>query len=226
MTDECFDPNAERECGNALEAALKIDSMSIEALQTMASYKISQQFPEQAKDFLLQSYQGWKYIHDPAELPEFEFRVQTAKLFMELDDFHQASTILESLLNEDDEIAELWYLLGFSLTNLEPENSLTCLKKSRELLVKTSCSERDIFEQVDEHIETVTKLIQEQKVHGIGMEEEDDEEKEDDMFEPELTSTNPFSIYSTPSTDSPSVSKPIKRSNRITRKGNRRKGRR
>lgn len=178
MTDECFDPDAEVECGNALTAALKLDPDNYEALQTMASYKISQQKPEDALQYLTKSFEGWKDIIDPVDFPEFEFRVQTAKLFMELDDFRKAADILDALVNEDDEIAELWYLLGFSLATLEPQNALDCLQRSRELLVKTKCPEKEIFEQVDEQIKRVTAILEERKAQG--MEEEDDEEIDDE----------------------------------------------
>jgi len=161
MTDECFDPNAETECGNVLEAALKLDPKNSETLQTFASFKISQQDKDAALKYLTESFQVWQKISDPTELPEFEFRVQTAKLFMELDNFRTAADILESLLNEDDEISELWYLLGFSLATLEPESSLECLTKSRNLLVRDKCPEAGIFEQVDEQIVRVKKLVEE-----------------------------------------------------------------
>jgi tetratricopeptide (TPR) repeat protein len=185
MTDECFDPNAEQECGNALQAALKIDPNNYEALQTMASYKVSQQNPEEALNYLRQSFEKWKDITDPVDFPEFEFRVQTAKLFMELGDFRQAADILEALLNEDDEISELWYLLGFALVPLEPQSSLQCLTKARELLVKTNCTEREIFQQVDEQIKRVTEILEEIKAQGGDQVVEDAEMDagEDDDFE-------------------------------------------
>lgn len=179
MTDECFDPNAESECGNALQEALKLDPNNVEALQTMASYKISQQNPEEALKFLKQSYEGWRDI-DPIDFPEFEFRVQTAKLFMELDDFKLAADILESLLNEDDEISELWYLLGFAEATIDPEHSLECLQKSRELLVATNCPEKEIFDQVDEQIKRVTAILEERGPQEMN-EEGDDVEVEDDQ---------------------------------------------
>jgi len=134
-----------------------------ETLQTFSSFKISQQDKDSALKYLTESYQVWHKLSDPVELPEFEFRIQTAKLFMELDNFRTAADSLESLLNEDDEISELWYLLGFALATLEPESSLQCLTKSRDLLVRDKCQEAGIFEQVDEQIIRVKKLVEEFK---------------------------------------------------------------
>eukprot|EP01127_Copromyxa_protea_P001703 TRINITY_DN11635_c0_g1_i1.p1 TRINITY_DN11635_c0_g1~~TRINITY_DN11635_c0_g1_i1.p1 ORF type:complete len:319 (-),score=92.95 TRINITY_DN11635_c0_g1_i1:34-966(-) len=178
MTEECFAEEAEEECGKVLEEALKLDPNNYEALQTMSSYKISQQKPDEALKFLTQSYNAWKDIVDPVDYPEFEFRVQTAKLFMELDDFRKAVNILEALLNEDDEISELWYLLGFALATLDPAYSLDCLKKSRELLVSTNCPEKEIFDQVDEQIARVTAIAAEMQEKGQDVEMEEDEEED------------------------------------------------
>lgn len=122
MGDECFESNAESMCQHVLTEALKYDPNSAEALQVMASFKISQQNNPEALQFLERSYEIWRKLDDTHEcFPSFEFRVSTAKLFLELDKNEISNKILHKLLAEDDEIAELWFLQGETLifrTNL------------------------------------------------------------------------------------------------------------
>lgn len=48
-------------------------------------------------------------------MPTIDFRMQTARLLVQLARFKQAITILEITIKEDDESIEAWYLLAFSL---------------------------------------------------------------------------------------------------------------
>ncbi|CAK0774421.1 hypothetical protein CVIRNUC_004166 [Coccomyxa viridis] len=53
---------------------------------------------------------------DDDSMPSYEFRVETAKLLIELDeDNHAAVQVLEMLIAEDDTVPEVWYLLGLAL---------------------------------------------------------------------------------------------------------------
>ena len=54
------DDNAESECQNILNEALKVDPNNAETLQVMASFKISQQKPDEALQWLTRSYETWK----------------------------------------------------------------------------------------------------------------------------------------------------------------------
>jgi len=40
--------------------------------------------------------------------------------------------------DENDENAEVWYLLGLALNNFDPDNALDCLRKSKEVLSSSS----------------------------------------------------------------------------------------
>jgi Tfp pilus assembly protein PilF len=52
-------PDAEQKCGAALERAVANDDQSFEAWQTMASYLISAQKPEEAKAAMEKSLALW-----------------------------------------------------------------------------------------------------------------------------------------------------------------------
>jgi len=166
MTDECFDENAESECQRLLTEALLLDPINTEALQLMASFKISQQNYEEALNYLIRSKNTWidKAVED---MPSYEFRTQCAKLCLELEQWETASDVLDLLLEEFDENAEVWYLAGFAYSFYEAEAALECLTKSRELLVSQNIQNPQILEQVDTCLSKVNQLLAEQNQNPV-----------------------------------------------------------
>jgi len=160
MTDECFDEQAEPECQRLLSEALLLDPNNTEALQLMASFKISQQNPEEALKYLLLSRDTW-INKEGEDMPSYEFRTQCAKYFIELQQWETAGDILDSLLEEFDQNAEVWYLAGFAYSFCDAETALDCLTKARQLLVKENCENPQIFEQVDSCLQKVNQLLAE-----------------------------------------------------------------
>jgi len=57
---DSFDPEAEKTCEDLLSLALQIDPGNPEALQTLASVRLSQQRPEDAKHCVEQAWSAWK----------------------------------------------------------------------------------------------------------------------------------------------------------------------
>jgi cytochrome c-type biogenesis protein CcmH/NrfG len=55
-----FDPAAESNCEELLKSALQVDPENTEALQTLASVRMSQQRPEEAKEILEKAWSSWK----------------------------------------------------------------------------------------------------------------------------------------------------------------------
>ena len=55
-----FDPEAENTCERLMNLALEIDENNFEALQTLASFRLSQQKPDEAREFLERAWSGWK----------------------------------------------------------------------------------------------------------------------------------------------------------------------
>ena len=55
-----FDPAAEENCERLIGLALETDENSVEALQTLASLRLSQQRPDEAKKCLERAWSGWK----------------------------------------------------------------------------------------------------------------------------------------------------------------------
>jgi len=55
-----FDPAAESNCEELLKSALQVDPENTEALQMLASVRMSQQRPEEAKEILEKAWSSWK----------------------------------------------------------------------------------------------------------------------------------------------------------------------
>lgn len=55
-----FDPEAEKTCERLMNLALEVDGNNVEALQTLASVRLSQQRPEEGRQFLERAWNGWK----------------------------------------------------------------------------------------------------------------------------------------------------------------------
>lgn len=55
-----FDPAAESNCEELLKSALQVDSENTEALQALASVRMSQQRPDEAKGLLEKAWLSWK----------------------------------------------------------------------------------------------------------------------------------------------------------------------
>ena len=76
-----FDPAAESNCEALLKAALKVDPDNTEALQSLASVRMSQQRPEEAKGLLDKAWSTWQSLeaggfdaHHLAALSDLTFR--------------------------------------------------------------------------------------------------------------------------------------------------------
>ncbi|GAA6039037.1 hypothetical protein JCM8097_000168 [Rhodosporidiobolus ruineniae] len=115
LTDLCFEPDAEQNCEKYLEQAVGLDPSDPEAYQTLASVRLSQQRPEDAKAALEQGWELWRNVEADSPLyPPAASRLTCAKLFLELSSIVPALEILHRLENEDDEDSEVWYLSGWA----------------------------------------------------------------------------------------------------------------
>ncbi|KAF8423413.1 TPR domain protein [Tirmania nivea] len=131
MTDLCMEPNAESSCEAFVTEALLLSPDSSEALQTLASIRISQLRIEDAKAALERSVQLWLHLEHgiPSEnchytpsneggshtIPPYATRMATTRLLMETELYDLALEVLDGLREEDDQVVDLWYLGGWGL---------------------------------------------------------------------------------------------------------------
>ncbi|XP_039661829.1 probable assembly chaperone of rpl4 isoform X1 [Perca fluviatilis] len=125
LTDLCMEEGAADKCKDFIERALQYRHDNPEALQLMASYLFSTERNQEGKEYLLKSVALWLPIQKQSaasssteedmqnEIPPYESRVTTAKLLIESEEYEMAVDVLEGLLEEDDEVVQVWYLSGW-----------------------------------------------------------------------------------------------------------------
>ncbi|PPQ64590.1 hypothetical protein CVT26_001988 [Gymnopilus dilepis] len=112
--DLCDQPEAEKTCEDLLMLALQTDPGNPEALQTLASVRMSQSRPDDAKQCLEQAWSTWKDLDlDDPKLPPIPTRLALVKLFLELSLYTPALLVLHGIMSTDDQDVEAWYLEGW-----------------------------------------------------------------------------------------------------------------
>ncbi|KAM6935954.1 uncharacterized protein PEZ65_006220 isoform 3-T3 [Lycodopsis pacificus] len=125
LTDLCMEEGAADKCKEFIERALQYHHDNPEALQLMASYLFSTERNQEGKEYLLKSVASWLPAQKQSaasfsteedmqnDIPPYESRVTTAKLLIESEEYEMAVDVLEGLLEEDDEVVQVWYLSGW-----------------------------------------------------------------------------------------------------------------
>ena len=121
MTDLCLHEDAEKRCEEMLQQARELRPENVQVLQALSSFRISQCKPEEARPLVLRAANviseafekrnSFTQLGDVEELPPYEFRACTAKILLELSENARAVSLLQDLVQEDDEIIETWVLL-------------------------------------------------------------------------------------------------------------------
>ncbi|XP_058232858.1 uncharacterized protein si:dkey-12j5.1 [Hemibagrus wyckioides] len=182
FTDLCMEEGAAERCKEAIEKALHYDQNNPEALQLMASYLFSIEKPEEGRDYLIKSVSSWLPSRQKEEessasleqadedeeegvqsnIPPYESRITTAKLLIEVEEFEVATDVLEGLLEEDDEVVQVWYLLGWLYflqldkpSAAEDSESLKksariYLTKAKKLYMKLQCDDAPMLEHTEQ----------------------------------------------------------------------------
>nr|XP_019948305.1 PREDICTED: probable assembly chaperone of rpl4 [Paralichthys olivaceus] len=125
LTDLCMEEGAADKCREFIERALQYHHDNPEALQLMASYLFSTEKNQEGREYLLKSVGLWLPAQKQSaassstdermqsEIPPYESRITTAKLLIESEEYETAVDVLEGLLEEDDEVVQVWYLSGW-----------------------------------------------------------------------------------------------------------------
>uniref|UniRef100_A0A8C7DFX7 Si:dkey-12j5.1 n=1 Tax=Oncorhynchus kisutch TaxID=8019 RepID=A0A8C7DFX7_ONCKI len=213
FTDLCMEERAGDQCREAIERALTYQPDNPEALQLMASYLFSTEKNQEGKEYLMRSVDAWlpalkqseappsrediEEEHTQSDIPPYESRITTAKLLIEAEEYETAVDVLEGLLEEDDEVVQVWYLSGWvCYLQMEErrreereesdeereecealkEAARSYLTKAKKLYVKLRCDDRPILEHMEQ-------LLVELGGETEGEEEETDPALDED-FEP------------------------------------------
>uniref|UniRef100_A0A1A7Y3S6 Uncharacterized protein n=1 Tax=Iconisemion striatum TaxID=60296 RepID=A0A1A7Y3S6_9TELE len=211
LTDLCMEEGAAEKCREFIERALQYHHDNPEALQLMASYLFSTEKIQEGKEYLLKSVGLWLPAQKESvasstteedvqnEIPPYESRITTAKLLIESEEYEMAVDVLEGLLEEDDEVVQVWYLSGWvcylqwgkakeqqeregrSVTEEEQEEykalqeaARSYLTNAKKLYSKLRCDDQPMLEHSDQLLGEL----------GGEMEAEEGEPALDDDYEP------------------------------------------
>ncbi|XP_028399911.1 probable assembly chaperone of rpl4 [Dendronephthya gigantea] len=181
LTDCCFAANAETTCRLYCEKAIEHDPNNPEAYQVMANFLLSEQKSEEAKETLLKGFNLWHGCDDPtlksARMPSYESRISLSKMLIEVNELDNACSVLEELLSEDDEIVQVWYLLGWIQYLKEQDYNLVVyyLEMAQKLFIQTGCDDEPLLEHIDELLSEVKV-----KTNNDSVEQDDNNDTDDD----------------------------------------------
>lgn len=186
MTDLCFEDEAESKCKTFIEKAIDIDKENPEGYQLMASFLLSKDDKENAKDVMKKSVSLWlpkfkaldkgevtgQENTDPVEAVPlgYDTRISTTKILIEVDEYETAIDVAEGLLDENDEVPQVWYLIGwanFSMGEDYKSNARYYLEKCKKLCAKLKYEDEELLKHVDELLSDI----------GPGDEDEEDDGK-------------------------------------------------
>jgi predicted Zn-dependent protease len=170
MTDLCMEPDAEQQCDKAIKQAMQEDPTQshINIFQTMASFKLSQCKPEDAKQCMrkvFDLYEAMENETSEVEKPSYMFRLNSAKLLIEVDQYEMAETILDRLAVEFERVADVWFLLAICCRHQKDyasaaENATKALQLAREQQ-QTGEEDPEFTKAVEEEYKTCSKLLAE-----------------------------------------------------------------
>ncbi|KAF7327853.1 UPF0661 TPR repeat-containing protein C16D10.01c [Mycena kentingensis (nom. inval.)] len=174
----CDKPEAPEMCESLLQNALQVYPGNSEALQTLASVRISQERPEEAKQCLEQAWLVWRDLDaDDPKLPPIPARLGIVKLFLELRLYTPALIVLKEIMESDDQEIEAWYLEGwcFSLMATQARESGEEIDEMTWQELATNARDalgtcQTLYEmagEADDRLEHVKELIAELDALGI-----------------------------------------------------------
>ncbi|XP_076372255.1 uncharacterized protein LOC143257448 [Tachypleus tridentatus] len=152
----------------------------------MANFLLVKEEIEEAKAKMQESLSLWlpKYQlvreggldpseFDPVEVCplSYDARINTSKLLIELELYDEAAEVLEGLVEEEDEVVDTWYLLGW-MNYLRGQdywgNSRFYLNNTKKLTAKFGADNPQILQHAEELLEEM----------GPGEDSEDENENE------------------------------------------------
>lgn len=169
----CDEQGAEQTCEAALQESLKIDGENLDALQCLANLRSLRERDQEAFSLLQKIVIKLTAIHDhiaestcvenidkpqsqtegPGQMPSIDFRLQTARLLVQLGKYKPAVQVLEMITKEDDEVIEAWYLLAFSFYKRQKWHN------AKECCVNIYTTHQKLKLVPDKEMETATREI-------------------------------------------------------------------
>jgi len=121
MTDLCDNEEAEQEAKNCISQSVESDETNPESYQALANYSLVTGDTDAARTAIDKSISFWlqpqiQFLENGEGTEtslSYTFRLSTAKILLDLEDFDVANKVLDSLIAEDEQVVTAWYLLGW-----------------------------------------------------------------------------------------------------------------
>ncbi|CAI5733017.1 unnamed protein product [Peronospora destructor] len=189
MTDLCDHQEAEIRCEKYFQEAMTLEVKLPEPTQALANLRLVQQNKDAADELLDETYRRLNENCTEESLPSLEFRTATGKMLIEVERYEQACDVLEGVMQEDDENAELWFLVGTCYRAMDDlPNALEFFEKCHTMLNELKKDLRDKF-YLQDQLESVVETIAELKTSIANRPPELDEESGSDEDESVVAET-------------------------------------
>uniref|UniRef100_A0A8C4NCE0 Si:dkey-12j5.1 n=1 Tax=Eptatretus burgeri TaxID=7764 RepID=A0A8C4NCE0_EPTBU len=197
LTDLCIQEGAAERCKEVLEKALETSPNNVEALQLMASFLISSEKPQEGKRFLMQSLEVWlpSLMRKNTSQEQSEDTGEDSQEWEDIEDEDEdilqlAVEVLEHLLEEQDDVVQVWYLLGWVNFLQAKQSSIKDEADHREssrtaLLQAKKLTEKQCYEDY-ELVSHIEELLGELGPARDADEDEDEDEVTKEELEPEF----------------------------------------
>eukprot|EP01097_Dermamoeba_algensis_P010315 TRINITY_DN7562_c0_g1_i1.p1 TRINITY_DN7562_c0_g1~~TRINITY_DN7562_c0_g1_i1.p1 ORF type:complete len:336 (-),score=85.38 TRINITY_DN7562_c0_g1_i1:152-1159(-) len=177
MTDLCDEETAEASCVEWVGKAIECDPQNPEGHQALASLSLSQKLTDKAKSALQTSISLWE-PKEREEWPSISFRLATSKLLMEVGENEKAAEVLVSILEEDAQLIDANFLLGFAYSKFDPAEAKAIWTHTLSMIAKDPEGNECIKEEIEKGLSTLPQVDETQMVAN-GEEEEGEEAWED-----------------------------------------------
>ncbi|KAK7109107.1 uncharacterized protein [Littorina saxatilis] len=202
LTDLCDEAEAEAKCEESVQKAVAADSNNPEAYQLQASFLLSKDKKDEATEAIQKSVSLWlpqlqaadkgnidEENFDPIELCPLSFatRMQAGKILIEVGKHELATEVLELLLDEDEDVPNVWYMLGWAnyLQGADyAVNARHYLSKANKVYTKVKHQDEDLLKHI-------TDLLQELGP-GEGLEDDEENAEENGGLEIESSDEEPM----------------------------------
>ncbi|XP_046846352.1 probable assembly chaperone of rpl4 [Xenia sp. Carnegie-2017] len=192
LTDFCLAEDAEASCKSYCNEAIQHDQNNPDAYQVMANCLLSEQKNEEAREALLKGMNLWRGIDDPvlksSRIPSYDSRISLSKMLIEINEFDTAADVLGELLSEDDEVVQVWYLLGWNeyLKEQDYNSVVYYLEMAQKLFSQSECDDEPLLEHINELLLEVKEKLNDHK--DFFSNNDAGENSEDDYNEEEIGS--------------------------------------
>lgn len=139
MTDLADEEGAEEDCLAAFESALNLDESSVEALTGIATFHRMRLDVDESRKFCASACGIISGIprDDLEHVVPFSVRMRLAENLVDLEMIDEALDVLSTLLEEDEEDIQSWFLTGCChLVAKEKDEAVECVKQAKKLLKK------------------------------------------------------------------------------------------